>query len=125
MIYGVEWSRGSNLHSNLNELKWWQSILHLDIYRHKEVLLVSSDEMVQIYGSEWYVGSAFLRSLYGCTDHRNDVITGNLFYDGDLLSSSEILMLVSYIDSEGWLCDSFTVEEYISHTIQLNFPAWV
>ena len=34
-------------------------------------------------------------------------------------------MLVSYIDNDGWLCDSLTVQEYISQTIQLNFPAWV
>lgn len=70
-------------------------------------------------------GSQFLRSLYGCTDHGDDEITGKLFYNGSLLSPSELLMLVSYVDNRGWLCGSLTVEEYVRQTIELNSPLWM
>ena len=65
------------------------------------------------------------QSLYGNTEPKKDVVTGQLFYEGNLLSPSEILLLVSYVNDQCLLCPSLTVEEAVSTSIQLNSPLWV
>ena len=70
-------------------------------------------------------GSEFLRTIYGYTSSHSDGITGQIFYEGYLLSPSEILTLFSYINHDTWLCGSLTVEEYVKSTIDLNQPSWV
>lgn len=70
-------------------------------------------------------GSEFLRTLYGYTSSQSDGIMGQIFYEGCLLSPSEVLTLMSYISHETWLCNHLTVNEYIENTINLNLPLWV
>lgn len=48
------------------------------------------------------------QSLYGNTESKKDVVTGQLFYEGNLLSPSEILLLVSYVNDQCLLCPSLT-----------------
>lgn len=71
------------------------------------------------------VGSAFLKSLYGCTKSKNDFIGGQLYYERSLLSPSEALMLLSYINGKIWLCQSLTVMECVHSTVDMNYPLWV
>ena len=70
-------------------------------------------------------GSEFLKTLYGYTSSQSDGIMGQIYYEGCLLSPSEILTLLSYVSHDTWLCKYLTVDEYIESTIDLNVPLWM
>ena len=70
-------------------------------------------------------GSEFLKTLYGYTSSQSDGIMGQIYYEGCLLSPSEILTLLSYVSHDTWLCKYLTVNEYIESTIDLNVPLWM
>lgn len=71
------------------------------------------------------LGSVFLQTLYGNTSSAREVISGQLFYEGSLLSPAEILLLVSYVNDKSLLCSSVRVEEAIEQSIELNMPLWM
>ena len=75
--------------------------------------------------TESLLGSAFLQTLYGNTASSKEVISGQLFYEGSLLTPAEILLLVSYVNDRSLLCSSVRVEEAVEQSIELNMPLWM
>lgn len=110
---------------------WWSCIKSYFSSSAKEVETVYYSRFGYISTQSGIVniisknGSEFLRTLYGYTSSQTDGIIGQIYYEGCLLSPSEVLTLFSYINHDTWLCDSLTVDEYINNTINLNVPLWV